>query len=143
MVKFFPGNVEVYLPTPSRSNDTLIFKHSGLSVQQMTCGFEIQGVVQDIPNVSEQSVILFHAYAHNSTGVDPKQLWIEISKVFQQKKLFPFFDIAYQGFASGVVARDAFTVRHFVKNSVLCLAMSTQHTSRTSSRLNLFGSQRS
>jgi len=52
--------------------------------------------VQDIPNIPEKSVILFHAYAHNSTGVDPKtEEWIEISKVFKQKKLFPFFDIAY------------------------------------------------
>jgi aspartate/tyrosine/aromatic aminotransferase len=35
--------------------------------------------------------------------VDPKpEQWTEISKVVQQKKLFPFFDMAYQGFASGV-----------------------------------------
>jgi aspartate/tyrosine/aromatic aminotransferase len=35
--------------------------------------------------------------------VDPKpEQWAEISKVVQQKKLFPFFDMAYQGFASGV-----------------------------------------
>jgi aspartate aminotransferase len=35
--------------------------------------------------------------------VDPKpEEWIEISKVVQQKKLFPLFDLAYQGFASGM-----------------------------------------
>jgi aspartate aminotransferase len=62
----------------------------------MTCGFDIQGTMQDIHNIPEESVILFLAYAHNSTGVDPKtEQWIEISKVFQQKKLFPFFDTAY------------------------------------------------
>lgn len=32
---------------------------------------------------------------------------------FQQKKLFPFFDSAYQGFASGDPDRDAFAVRYF------------------------------
>lgn len=111
MAKLFPGNIEVYFPTPSWSNHTLIFKHSGLSGQQMTCGFDIQEAVQDIPNILEKSVILFHAYAHNSRGVDPKiEQWMKISKVFQQKKLFPFFDIAYYGFASGGVTRDAFTV---------------------------------
>jgi len=31
-----------------------------------------------------------------------------------EKKLFPFFDMAYQGFASGSTTRDAFAVRHFV-----------------------------
>jgi aspartate/tyrosine/aromatic aminotransferase len=44
MEKLFSGNVEVYFPTPSWSNHTLMFKHSGLSVQQMTCGFDIQGL---------------------------------------------------------------------------------------------------
>lgn len=32
----------------------------------------------------------------------------------QSKKLFPFFDSAYQGFASGDPVRDAFAVRYFV-----------------------------
>ena len=45
---------------------------------------------------------MFHACAHNPTGVDPKpEQWAEISKVVKQKNLFPFFDMAYQGFASG------------------------------------------
>lgn len=32
----------------------------------------------------------------------------------EKKKLFPFFDSAYQGFASGDTVRDAFAVRYFV-----------------------------
>jgi len=96
VAKHFPVSIEVYFPTSSWSNHTLIFKHSGLSVQQMTCEFHIQRAVQDIPNIPEKSVILFHAYAHNSKGVDPKtEQRIEISRFFQQKELFPFFDIAY------------------------------------------------
>lgn len=47
-------------------------------------------------------MILLHACAHNPTGVDPKpEQWAEMSKVIKEKKLFPFFDMAYQGFASG------------------------------------------
>ena len=33
----------------------------------------------------------------------------------QEKKLFPFFDSAYQGFASGDVDADAWPVREFVR----------------------------
>lgn len=33
--------------------------------------------------------------------------------ILQSKKLFPFFDSAYQGFASGDPVRDAFAVRYF------------------------------
>lgn len=120
--KFFPGNKEVYLPTPSWGNHTPIFKHAGLNVKQYryydpkTCGFDFQGAMQDIAKIPEKSIILLHACAHNPTGVDPKpEQWKEISNVVKQKKLFPFFDMAYQGFASGDVARDAFAVRYFIQ----------------------------
>lgn len=47
--------------------------------------------------------------------MDPTvEQWKEISVICKEKKLFPFFDMAYQGFASGSTSRDAFAVRHFV-----------------------------
>jgi aspartate aminotransferase len=47
--------------------------------------------------------------------VDPTQeQWAEISDIVKERQLFPFFDMAYQGFASGSTTRDAFAVRHFV-----------------------------
>ena len=33
----------------------------------------------------------------------------------KERKLFPFFDCAYQGFASGDLDTDAWAVRHFVE----------------------------
>lgn len=59
--------------------------------------------------------MLLHACAHNPTGVDPTPAqWKEISHIVKEKRLFPFFDMAYQGFASGSTDRDAFAVRLFV-----------------------------
>jgi aspartate aminotransferase len=59
--------------------------------------------------------VLLHACAHNPTGVDPTEgQWAEISDIFKEKKLFPFFDMAYQGFASGSTTKDAFAPRYFV-----------------------------
>jgi aspartate aminotransferase len=50
------------------------------------------------------------------TGIDPTQeQWKELSEIIKSKKLFPFFDMAYQGFASGDTARDAFAPRYFVE----------------------------
>jgi aspartate aminotransferase len=47
--------------------------------------------------------------------VDPTpEQWKEISDIAKEKKLFPFFDMAYQGFASGSTDRDALAVRLFV-----------------------------
>lgn len=54
-------------------------------------------------NIPERSIILLHACAHNPTGVDPKpEQWSELSGLIKKKNLFPFFDMAYQGFASGI-----------------------------------------
>lgn len=58
-----------------------------------------------------------HACAHNPTGVDPKpEQWAEISNLMKKRNLFPFFDMAYQGFASGSVDKDAHAVRSFLKD---------------------------
>lgn len=59
-------------------------------------------------------MILLHACAHNPTGVDPsKEQWAELSNLIKKRNLFPFFDMAYQGFATGSVDNDAFAVSAF------------------------------
>lgn len=120
---FCPGPKDIYLPTPSWGNHTPIFKHSGLNVkaykyyQPSTCGFDFQGALDDINKIPEKSIILLHACAHNPTGVDPKpEQWAEMSQLIKKKNLFPFFDMAYQGFASGNVDNDALAVRMFLKD---------------------------
>jgi len=56
------------------------------------------GMCEDINNMPENSIILFHAVAHNPTGLDPNiEQWHELSHLCMEKKLFVFFDMAYQG----------------------------------------------
>ena len=53
--------------------------------------------------------------AHNPTGVDPShQQWEQIAEVVRERKLFPVFDAAYQGFATGDLEGDAYAARLFV-----------------------------
>ena len=69
--------------------------------------------MEDIANIPEGSVILLHAYAYNPTGVDPTpKQWKEMSAL--NKNLLPYFYMAYQGFASGDVDKDAFALRYFI-----------------------------
>ncbi|XP_055352213.1 uncharacterized protein LOC129598368 [Paramacrobiotus metropolitanus] len=121
--KHFKGNKEVYLPTPSWGNHTPIFRHAGLQVKQYryydpkTCGFDHVGALQDLAKIPQQSIVLLHACAHNPTGVDPKpEQWAEMSKIIKARNLFVYFDMAYQGFASGDTDRDAQAVRQFVSD---------------------------
>jgi len=119
--KFFPGAKTVWVPAPTWGNHMPIFKHVGMDVKtyryydSKTCGFDFAGAIEDLGKIPEGSLVMLHACAHNPTGVDPKQdQWDEMSKVIKSRGLFPFFDMAYQGFASGDVAKDAYAVRKFL-----------------------------
>ncbi|KAI8818110.1 putative aspartate aminotransferase mitochondrial precursor [Fimicolochytrium jonesii] len=116
------GGKKIYLPTPSWGNHTPIFRDAGLEVKQYTYfdkktnGLDFDGMIKDLKSIPDESVVLLHACAHNPTGVDPTpEQWKEICHIVKQKKHLPFFDMAYQGFASGDTSRDAFALRHFVK----------------------------
>lgn len=120
--RHYPNAKTIYLPTPSWGNHTPIFKDSGLEVKQYryydknTVGLDLKGMLEDIKAAPDKSIILLHACAHNPTGVDPtKEDWKQISDAIKEKEHFPFFDMAYQGFASGDIDRDAYAVRQFVK----------------------------
>lgn len=121
LAKHFPLNRTIYLPKPSWGNHTPIFKFAGFDVagytyyDAKTCGLDFAGAMKDISAIPEGSVILLHACAHNPTGVDPSlEQWKEMSAVIKQRNLLPYFDMAYQGFASGDVDQDAAALRYFV-----------------------------
>lgn len=55
--------------------------------------------------------------AHNPTGCDPSQEdWERILEVMKRKGHFAAFDTAYQGFASGDIDNDAYSLRLFANN---------------------------
>jgi aspartate aminotransferase len=128
--RFYPGAKKVYIPNPSWANHGAIFKDSGLEVEKYryydkkTIGLDFEGLIADLKAAPKGSVFLFHACAHNPTGVDPtEEQWREIETAVKEAGHFAFFDMAYQGFASGDTAKDAFAVRHFVSkghNIALC-----------------------
>jgi len=112
----------VYLPSPTWGNHIPIYNDAGFQVKyykyydEKTCGLDFKGLTADVKAAPNQSLFLFHACAHNPTGVDPDmQQWQEISNICKEKKHFVFFDLAYQGFASGNPEKDAGPVRLFIK----------------------------
>jgi len=113
----------MFLPDPTWNNHIPLFKDSGYRQKiykyynPQTCGLNWEGMRDDIRNAPKNSIFLFHACAHNPTGVDPSiEQWKELSKICKDQQHFVFFDLAYQGFASGDPERDAEAVRIFVKD---------------------------
>lgn len=123
VMKHYAKTKEIWMPTPTWGNHPQICNTLNLSHKKYryfdpkTNGFDLQGALEDISKIPEGSIILLHACAHNPTGVDPKASdWEKLSQVIKERKVFPFFDMAYQGFATGNVDNDAFAVRQFVKD---------------------------
>jgi len=113
----------IYLPNPTWGNHIPIYGDAGFQVKtykyydEKTCGLDFQGLKTDLKNAPNQSLFLFHACAHNPTGVDPDmKQWQEMSSICKEKGHFTFFDLAYQGFASGSPEKDAGPVRLFIKD---------------------------
>lgn len=111
----------IFVPTPTWGNHIPIFTDAGLTVKHYryynaaNCGLDTQGMLADIDAAPRGSIFLYHACAHNPTGVDPTpQEWKEISRVTKAKGHYVVLDLAYQGFASGDPARDAVALNQLV-----------------------------
>ncbi|KAG0652884.1 Aspartate cytoplasmic [Hyphodiscus hymeniophilus] len=130
--KFYPGSPTVYFSNPTWANHNQIFSNVQIPIStypyfsKETKGLDFAGMKKAIAEAPNHSVILLHACAHNPTGVDPTQAqWKQLAVLMKQKSHFPFFDCAYQGFASGDLAKDAWAVHYFVEQGFeLCIAQS-------------------
>ncbi|GAB4852599.1 hypothetical protein Ancab_016813 [Ancistrocladus abbreviatus] len=118
----------IYIPQPTWGNHPKVFTLGGLDVKSYryydpaTRGLNFQGLLEDLNAASSGAIVLLHACAHNPTGVDPTlDQWEQIRKLMRSKGLLPFFDSAYQGFASGSLDADAQSVRMFVADGGECL----------------------
>lgn len=118
--KFLKNSPSVYLPNPTWPNHNNIFTDSGLPLKQYryydpkTKGLDFKGLSEDLSSAPSGSVVLFHACAHNPTGVDPThEQWKNILDLCKNKNHVVFFDMAYQGYTSGNCDEDAYAVRLF------------------------------
>lgn len=112
----------VYVSNPTWANHNQIFSNVGVPIKTYpyfstkTKGLDFDGMIKTIEDAPSGSIFLLHACAHNPTGVDPtKDQWREIASLIKKKSHFPFFDCAYQGFASGDLNNDAWAIRYFVE----------------------------
>jgi aspartate/tyrosine/aromatic aminotransferase len=108
------------VPNQTWPTHRLIFGQAGAHVDMYPYytkakkGFDVESMVGFLETLPEKTVVLLHACCHNPTGCDPTSAdWKEISSVFKEKRLFPFFDCAYQGLGDGL-DKDAEAIRLFL-----------------------------
>uniref|UniRef100_A0A6I8SQC3 Aspartate aminotransferase n=1 Tax=Xenopus tropicalis TaxID=8364 RepID=A0A6I8SQC3_XENTR len=124
--RWYNGNnntaTPIYISSPSWENHNAVFSDAGFKDIRAYSywdaakrGLDLEGFLRDLENAPEFSIFVLHACAHNPTGTDPTpDEWKQIADVMKRRSLFPFFDSAYQGFASGSLDKDAWAVRFFV-----------------------------
>jgi len=130
--EFHLGPKTVLLPNPTWPNHKNVIVKAGMKTAEYRYydngkkQLNMNGMLEDLDRAENNSVVLLHVCAHNPTGLDPSQKqWDEIYRVIQKKNHFPFFDMAYQGFASGDLEKDSYGLRRFSDNGVkLALAQS-------------------
>ncbi|KAI8615627.1 pyridoxal phosphate-dependent transferase, partial [Chytriomyces sp. MP71] len=123
LLKKIKPSATVYISDPTWGNHFQIFGDAGFPVKTYkywdaaTRGLAFNEFIANLENAPNGSIFVLHACAHNPTGVDPTQdQWKKIAAMMKQKQHFPFFDCAYQGFASGSLDKDAWAVRFFVES---------------------------
>ena len=126
------SNGTIHLPSPSWGNHHNIFRAGDLGVASYSyvdpsgTALDFGAMCDALSNkVPRGAAVLFHACAHNPTGIDPTPAeWEELAGICAERSLLPVFDSAYQGYASGDPDVDAFAVRCFerigVKNMLVC-----------------------
>jgi len=112
-------DAKVYISDPSWENHRALFESAGFVVENYpyydaaTRGVNFAGMKACLNSLVAGSVIILHACCHNPTGADLSDAqWKEVVELCRERRLVPFLDMAYQGFADGIDA-DAVAVRAF------------------------------
>src|SRR5450631_1825634 len=98
--------VTVHISDPTWGNHTPLLGSSGLRLERYpyydTAAHRLRfdAMLEHLDRAAEGDVILIHACCHNPTGADLDQAqWQRLADLLKRRRLFPFLDLAYQGFA--------------------------------------------
>ncbi len=121
----------VYLSDPSWENHRALFENVGFTVatypyyDPATHGVNFAAMQAGLNALPTGSIVVLHACCHNPTGADLDEVqWRQVIEVIGARGLLAFVDIAYQGFADGLV-EDALALRLFAESGLQFLVASS------------------
>ena len=101
LFEFYPYSKKIYFSKPTWGNHYSIAKGAGLEIGEYryydpkTLGVDFEGMVEDLEKIEDHAIVLFHACAHNPTGVDlDHEQWQKVLEIVKKKKILPFFNIS-------------------------------------------------
>jgi len=117
LIRAAAPSVTVHVSDPTWGNHTPLLGSSGLRLERYPYydaaahQLRFDAMLERLDRAAEGDVVLIHACCHNPTGadLDPAQ-WQALAQLLTRRRLVPFLDLAYQGFAEDLEA-DAAGVR--------------------------------
>jgi aspartate aminotransferase len=99
--------ITVHVSDPTWGNHTPLLGSSGLRLARYPYydpaahELRFEQMLEHLDRAPEGDTVLIHACCHNPTGADlaPAQ-WQELARLLTRRRLVPFLDLAYQGFAA-------------------------------------------
>lgn len=114
-------NAQVLISEPSWENHRALFEGAGFAVNAYpyydpaTHGVDFAAMAAALDETPAGSIVVLHACCHNPTGADLEAgQWAKVIEIVRARRLVPFLDSAYQGFAEGIEA-DGAIVREFAR----------------------------
>jgi aspartate aminotransferase len=110
-------NKTIYIPNPTWDNHFSVFHTSKLQLStydylQKDRTWDFNFLYDNVKNIPDSNIILFHGCAHNPSGYDPKYAeWKDIIELCMKKNLLILIDMAYLGFATGDIISDSGILR--------------------------------
>ncbi len=121
----------VFISDPSWENHRALFEFAGFKVDTYPYydaarrGVDFEAMLAGIRVVPERSIIVLHACCHNPTGADlDREQWQQLIELLAARRLLPFIDLAYQGFADGI-REDAYVLDLFAASGLQFLVASS------------------
>ncbi|KAF1685081.1 aromatic amino acid aminotransferase [Pseudoxanthomonas broegbernensis] len=122
------------LSDPSWENHRAVFSAAGFEVVDYTYfdaashGLDFAGMLADLGKLQPGTTVLLHACCHNPTGADlTVEQWKQVAAVLKERRLFPFIDMAYQGFDKGI-AEDAAAIGILVEAGIDAFVVASSYS---------------
>jgi aromatic-amino-acid transaminase len=124
----------IAISNPSWENHRAVFTAAGFKVVDYTYfdaashGLDFEGMLADLAKLEPGTTVLLHACCHNPTGADLTEAqWKQVAELLKERQLFPFIDMAYQGFDKGI-AEDGAAVRIIAEAGIDCFIVANSYS---------------
>ncbi len=102
-------NASIHVSDPSWPNHVPLLGAAGLTLHRYpyfdnsTGNVDIEGMLNALSQLPSGDIVVLHGCCHNPTGADlTTEQWSRVADVMESRGLFPFVDLAYQGFGEGL-----------------------------------------